>query len=497
MDAPPRSVSVAADVVRCVTYDRISDDHAGDEHGVLNQRGDLRRRAEARGWTITRELSDNDIGVTRSIANALKEGKYRAGWDEVIRLVEAHAVDVVFVWRLDRALREPIDLEYLIPVFDAAGVRLAEAEGMIDLGTESGRLAARIFIAFAKAEQERKSARQKLANRGAAERGERKRGGTRPFGWTADRKQHEPDEAEAIREACRMILGGATLSAVVKDWTAKGLRPPQAPFGPLPRKPWKFGSVRGILLSPANAGLSAYCGEIVGKGQWEPIISEETQKAVAAKLADGPRAAPEGAKPRRAGRSLLGSLALCPCGSIVYAGKSSRGVPNYRCAAALNGNAGSGPHVTRYAAAVDSYIGEVVIKRLSRDDASDLLIRPANGPDVPALREEAAAIRVNLNEMASDRALGLIDREQMIKATARANERLAEIDADIKAASREDVLAPLVAAENAAAVWETLDLSRKRAVINALMTITLKPVVSRGKAHQFDPASVAIDWKRG
>ena len=35
------------------------------------------------------------------------------------------------------------------------------------------------------------------------------------------------------------------------------------------------------------------------------------------------------------------------------------------------------------------------------------------------------------------------------------------------------MLAPLVAAENAAAVWEGLDISRKRAVIKTLMSVTL------------------------
>jgi len=45
--------------------------------------------------------------------------------------------------------QEPLDLEYLIPRFDKAGVRFAEADGTIDLGTDSGRLAARILIAAA------------------------------------------------------------------------------------------------------------------------------------------------------------------------------------------------------------------------------------------------------------------------------------------------------------------------------------------------------------
>ena len=76
-----------------------------------------------------------------------------------------------------------------------------------------------------------------------------------------------------------------------------------------------------------------------------------------------------------------------------------------------------------------------------------------------ALREEAAAIRRNLEEMAADRALGLITRPQLLAATGRANLRLDEIGTELEHAARENVLAPLVAAENAAAVWADLDLS--------------------------------------
>jgi site-specific DNA recombinase len=51
-----------------------------------------------------------------------------------------------------------------------------------------------------------------------------------------------------------------------------------------------------------------------------------------------------------------------------------------------------------------------VTGRLSRPDAAGLLDVGEGGPDVAALREEAAAIRRNLEELAADRALGLIDR---------------------------------------------------------------------------------------
>jgi DNA invertase Pin-like site-specific DNA recombinase len=63
-------------------------------------------------------------------------------------------------------------------------VRFVEADGIIDLGTDSGRLAARILVAVAKAEQERKAERQKLANEAAAVAGQRRLGTPRPFGYT-------------------------------------------------------------------------------------------------------------------------------------------------------------------------------------------------------------------------------------------------------------------------------------------------------------------------
>jgi hypothetical protein len=57
------------------------------------------------------------------------------------------------------------------------------------------------------------------------------------------------------------------------------------------------------------------------------------------------------------------------------------------------------------------------------------------------------------------------------------------------------VLAPLVAAENAAAVWEGLDISRKRSVIKTLMSITLHSP-GRGVPRAFDPATVQVTWNQ-
>ena len=83
----------------------------------------------------------------------------------------------------------------------------------------------------------------------------------------------------------------------------------------------------------------------------------------------------------------------------------------------------------------------------------------------------------------------------MLAATGRANIRLDEIGGELEHAARENVLAPLVAAENAAAVWGTLDLSRQRAVIKTLMSITLHSP-GRGARRPFDPATVKVTWRQ-
>ena len=118
-----------------------------------------------------------------------------------------------------------------------------------------------------------------------------------------------------------------------------------------------------------------------------------------------------------------------------------------------------------------------------------------SGIDVAALREEAAAIRANLEEMASDRALGKITRAQMLKATEAGTARLDEIGPELDSAARENVLAPLVAAENAATLWTTLDISRKRTVIRTLMSVTAHSP-GRGARRPFDPATVEVTWKQ-
>ena len=296
-----------------------------------------------------------------------------------------------------------------------------------------------------------------------------------------------PVEGPAVAEACAALLGGGTVSGVMREWTKLELTPPQRDRRGTTR--WNRASIRSILLNPRIAGLSVYHDEIVGQGQWEPLVSEETWRAVRGILEDPAR------KPPRGVRTLLGGLACARAATWSPGGRRIPGTGS--TAARCRPGTGPGPASTWPArpGRWRTSSTRLVVGRLSRADAADLVAVEEGGPDVVALREEAAAIRRNLEEMAADRALGLITRPQLLAATGRANVRLDEIGAELEHAARENVLAPLVAAENAAAVWADLDISRKRAVIKTLMSVTLHSP-GRGARRPFDPATVTVTWRQ-
>jgi len=232
-------------------------------------------------------------------------------------------------------------------------------------------------------------------------------------------------------------------------------------------------------FEPADCGLSAYRAR-VGKDDWEALVAEETWRAVRGIL--GPAR-----KPPRGVRTPLGGLARCQCGNVVSGMPSHTGRYIYRCFRQIRHASITDPHVARQSRAG----GGVHRANADRPATSPGCRRPGHGAGGWAgcggVVEDASAIPRNLEEMAADRALNLIMRTQMISATERGNARLAEIEGELSEAARENVLAPLVAAENAAEVWESLDLSGKRAIIKTLMTITLLSP-GKGTHRAFGPS---------
>ena len=468
--------------MRAAIYTRQSLDRDGSGLAIARQLAEDEALCAARGWEIVARESDNDMSGF--------SGKVRPGYERVIRLMKARQVDVVVVWAVDRLTRRLADLSGLIDLCEQTGVRIATVSGDLDLSTPAGRLLARILGSVAQGEVETKAARQRLANRQSAEAGKARKGMPRPFGWQADRIALEPAEAAAVREACGMLLAGGTVSAVIRDWNARGVYPRQRPrghpFGPVNFTGWSRTSVREILGNPRNAGIVVYRGTELSRGEWEPVVPEQTWRAVLDVLA----ANAEGRAP--SARTMLGMLARCRCGAPVtgtWSGDGRR--PAYRCHHRAP-DRGPGPHVFVRRDLVDEWAGRLVVERLSRPDAASLIEAPA-GVDAAALRDEAEAVRKRLGRLGPLFAAGMISEGDLTGGRAQGEARLAEIGAVLAEAGRESVLARLVAARDVAAEWEALDVSLKRAAVGALMTVTLVPP-GRG-AHTWDPDRVVrVEW---
>lgn len=221
---------------------------------------------------------------------------------------------------------------------------------------------------------------------------------------------------------------------------------------------------------------------VIGKARWPAIVDESTWRAAADLLTDPSR--------RRGplnARALLTGVALCAvCGATVHSGGAAvtQRTRVYRCR--------SMKHVARSAEPVEEVVEGAVIRRLTRPDAAALLADNTR-PDVNELRERAVAIRTRLDTAAADYTDNLITRSQFLLMNERLKAQLADVEAELADAGRVDLLGPLVKADDVAAVWEALPASRKRAVIDLLMTVRLHPP-GRG-VRTLRPETVEIDWK--
>lgn len=464
-------------------YARISSDPRGAGLGVERQITDCDAMAAARGWRVVDHYVDNDVSAF--------SGKARPSYRRLLDDVTAGRVSTIVAWHPDRLHRSTRELEDFIDLVERTGATVQTVRsGDYDLATPSGRVMARTLGAFARYESEHKSdrIRRKLAQN--AEAGKH-HGGSRPYGWQPDRRTLDPHEAGVVRATAQRVLDGASLRTIVGELRAADITTTRG-------RPWSDVTLRPVLIRPRNAGLRVHHGEVIGKGDWEPILDEDTADAVRRVLTDPSRTTNPGARGRT---HLLSGIAVCGvCGAPmrVARGKpyTSRKPPHettakgiYRCHNKMQ----STGCTSRDLASVDAYVTAIVCERLSRPDAAGVL-RPPDAEDATAVaRADADRLRRRLDDAASDYADDLISREQMLTISARLRPEIEALDAaSVPGPPVVGALADLVAADDVHAKWQQLDVRQRRGVIRLLVTVRIhKTRPGRG----FDPASVEVVWK--
>lgn len=439
-------------------YLRISLDHTGEMLAVERQREDCARIIESRGWTLAGEYVD---AMTASDAR-----KARPGYDALVRAWEAGAFDALVCYDLDRLTRQPRQLEDWIDRAEDRDLILVTANGEADLATDGGRMYARIKAAVARAEIERKAARQRRAARQRADKG-RPPLGVRLTGYTPKGDVIE-DEADVVRRIFGWFAAGESLKSITRLLAADGVRTRHG-------KPWNPSSVRSILVNPRYAGRAVYQGQETGeRGGWEPLVSDDEFTLVLARLRDPRRVSNRHGTDRK---YLGAGIYRCTCGEAMRSFSGQR----YRC--------GNGCY-SRSMRDVDALVVGMIEARLARPDLADLLARSTGDVTAP-LREEVTRLRARIARIAADYDEEMIDGPRYKTATAKAETELAAVETRLAALTSGNDLADVLHSPDPVAAFRDRSLMGKRAVIDALCTVTLHPAPQGRKT--FDPSSVIVE----
>ncbi len=482
---------------RAVIYVRISQDRTGAGLGVDRQREDCEALAERNGWNVVETYVDNDV-------SAYRKGKKRKGYQQMLADLNEGLATVVVVWHTDRLHRSVTELEGYMDLCDQRGILTYSVQaGELDLASPTGRMVARMLGNVARYESEHKGARVARARQQKAATGQWA-GGIRPFGWgvptgetrtKVDKKTGEeqlvpvldmgkavPEEAAAVQVGHDMLLAGGSLKRWVRWLADKG-------FTSTLGNPIRHQEARDLLLRPRNAGIAIYRGEEIGRGEWDRLVPEEQHRAVVAILKDPARRTTPGAQPKHLG-SLLYRCGRGDCTEYVNATVcGGRKQLSYRCQTGHGGG--------RRKDAVDGYIEDVLVERLSRDDAADLLLPGPSDVNVPALQAESEQIRRRLTDLAALFGGGQITMAQFTEGSDTARAQLEGVTRQMARAATQDPLVGLVGQPDVRKAWRGLELDRQRAVLRALMDVTLLPARARmPDGSYFDHEAIKIEWKR-
>lgn len=471
----------------------------GEAKNIENAVQLLRGRATLYGWQVAEVIVENDVlgdgrlkpaSAYKRRAVILPNGDViqrviRPGFTRLVDRLKAGVSQAVVALDLDRLVRDPRDLEDFIDVCRATNANARSLSGSLtftDGGTDGEITMARIMVAVASKESADKVRRQKVARKRKAEAGEFG-GGPRPYGREADGRTLREPEAEVIRVGCRRVLAEppVSLRSQVRSLNEQGFR---TVAGHLFKAP----DFREMLLRPWNAGLRVHDKQIIGEDPAAAIVKREVWEAVVDKLtAPGRRKCPPGPAHKYLGTGLF----LCWCGSTVTPRISSRRSNRYGCKLGANGGAGGG-HAVRVMADVDAWVVDNVLARLAEPDAAELVAPRAGATiDVAALRAEVRQLR--------DRKVRLVrmfvedgDEEALMKGKRDIDAKLNTKTELLHAATEVSPLRDLVGADDVRAVWETMTLGERRAVIALVCRVEIWPL-NHGE-RRFDPSAVRVLW---
>lgn len=467
---------MGAAAVRAGIYARISSDREGDGLGVSRQLEDCERLAELRGWRVAERYVDDDVSAY--------SGKRRAEYARMLHDLRTGSINAVLVYHLDRLHRQPKELEEFFEVCKEAGVDdLATVTGRIDLADPDGQFQARILGAVAKKESDDKSRRIRRKHEEIAVNGRVSGGGSRPYGYEADKVTLRPAEAAIVAECATRFLAGEPVRSITRDLNERGI--PSAGGAE-----WSPQSLRRMLASARISGQREHRGEIVATAQWPGIITPEQGAQIRALLADPARRTNKAAR-----RYLLGGLlACCHCGERLVARPRSGGKRRYACAKGP-GFSGCGKTYIN-ADEVEQFVTDAVLLRLDSAELERALRRKQKGtPETQRWWQEAEAAQAQLDELAAAYGERKFSLSEWMAARKPIEQRLTSARRQLAKVSRSNVIDAYIGnGKGLRAEWDSLDLSQQHAIVAAVLDSVVVGPARRGY-NRFDESRLTPVWR--
>jgi DNA invertase Pin-like site-specific DNA recombinase len=385
--------------------------------------------------------------------------------------------DTLTVWKLDRLGRSVTELHQIIEDLEQRRIRFRCLTQPIDTSSPTGKFFFSMLAAFADFERDMITERVRAGKQRMMAEG-RHPGGRALFGFEDDHVTVIEDQAQLLRGAARRVLdGGHTLSNVVDDWNARGLRPGEAAH-------WRVTHLRRILLNERVV----------------PIIGQDAHDRLRRLFTD-----PERRKGGRPTTYLLSGILTCGregCGRPLYGARRTRRdgarEDNYRCEAGKgSGGRFTGCGRTSVAMArADAWAAEAFIAAIASDEFTQALDRRQAellaGDVIAAELDDWRAEIADLDQVQGTRFYSDAMRrrhDELRRMVDRATARLLQ---------RPDLQALLDlprSEKQLRAAWDAWDVTTRRAWLKRILDrIEVKPTTTRGPASDTE-ARLDPVWK--
>ena len=414
--------------------------------------------------------------------------------DEWVRLrsdVDAGRVDLVWLWEVDRGGREVEDWAGFLNLCRRRRVRVyVHTHGRLyDPQVARDRRSLLEDGVDAEYESEKKSLNVRRALSANAADG--KPHGPATYGYervyTVDsggrrrlvEQRPHPDHAPVVKEVFARLARSVPISHVTR-WLNESSGVPSPKGGQ-----WRDATVRVIARNPAYIAERRHGGNVYAAA-WPPLVDQATWSAVQTILSDPARAK---FRPGR-NRWELSNVAECGvCGGFLMGRPDSQGRrAAYQC---------PGGCVSIQLRWLDEFVTGIVLRRLSRPDVyARLAARGADDSAVLAAREEAATLRVRLDEFTDAAISGDLSAASLAKIEAKL---LPQIEAARQRAEQNAMPGPLRdlldPAGDITGRWAHLPVAARKEVFRLLLArIAVQPANGQRDADAL-AGRVQIKWR--